>query len=155
MRKLRLLAVLCGLAALAAGATYYAAATHETRALLSKPGGEMDWLRHEFNLSDAQFAQIKAAHEAYQPRCEQLCGRIANSHEKLRQLMVADKGVTPEVRAALAECAAVELDCRTAMLEHIETVGSFMDPASAARFRRLMQERVVDPGERSKMMFQE
>jgi len=158
VRKLLGMLVLCVLAAMAACATYYAAATRETSALLSQPGGEMEWLRHEFRLSDAQFGHIKAAHEAYQPTCEELCGRIARAHVKLRELMAAGDaatGVTPQMRAALAECAAVEMDCRAAMLEHIQTVSGFMDPASAARFRRMMEERMMEPGKPAQMMFKE
>jgi hypothetical protein len=69
--------------------------------------------------------------------------------------MAAGNGVTPEVKAALAECAAVELDCRTAMLDHIQTVSSYMAPASAARFRQLMEDRMIDSGSRAQMMFEE
>ncbi len=153
MKRLAVLIILGGLAAAIAGAASYTAATRETTALLTRPGGEMEWLRHEFQLSDAQYAQIQAAHEAYRPTCDKLCERIAKAHLKLRQLIDTGQGVTPEVQAALAECAAVELDCREAMLKHVQTVGAYMNPESAARFRRIMEQRIVAAAKHGDMMF--
>lgn len=155
MKRMAVMLALCVLVGMAAGGSYYATATRETRTLLSRPGGEMEWLRREYHLSDAQFAQVQAAHAAYRPRCDALCERVANAHAKLKQLMEEGKGVTPEMRAALAESAGVELDCREAMLEHIQTVSNYMDAGSAARFRRMMEERMLEQGGRGEMMFEE
>jgi len=155
MKKAAALATLGMFAALAAGGAYYTAATHETKCLLSQPGGEMEWLRHEFQLSDAQFKQIEAAHVAYRPRCDALCARITNARSKISQLIAAGQGATPEMRTALADSAAVELDCREAMLDHIQTVSNYMDPASAARFRKMMEDRLIATSSRAQMLFEQ
>lgn len=113
--------------------------------MMSKPAGEMDWLRSEFNLTDGQFAKIKALHEAYQPKCAQMCQRIMEANANLDQLISTNKTVTPQVAAALKQCAAVQEDCHQAMMGHIYAVSAEMSPASAERYLQMMKKWIVEP----------
>src|SRR5579862_5246336 len=91
--------------AVAAGSycAYFECATRSGQAMLAKPEGGMEWLRHEFHLSEAQFERIKALHEAFKPRCGVMCAHIAAANEKLARALAANQGVTPEVETALKE----------------------------------------------------
>src|SRR5438876_754399 len=83
---------------------------------IGEPQGEMEWLRREFQLTDAQFARIKQLHDDYRPRCDLMCERIAEANTKLNQLIESNNAVTPEVEAALKESAAQQEYCRRQML---------------------------------------
>jgi len=113
--------------------------------MMSKPEGEMDWLRSEFNLTDDQFAKIKALQQAYQPKCNQLCIRILEANANLDQLISSNTAVTPEVEAALKQCAAVQEDCHRAMLGHIYAITAQMNPASRDRYLQMMRKWIIQP----------
>src|SRR6516165_4510521 len=49
-------------------------ATQPIRAINAAPDAELLWLRSEFKLTDAQFAQIKSLHEKYSGQCGVMCG---------------------------------------------------------------------------------
>src|SRR5438128_1954226 len=102
--------------------TYFHCATASTQAMLSGPEGGMEWLRREYHLSDAQFANIRQMHREYAPKCGAMCSRIAKANERLEQLIAENKTYTPEVEAAMNECLTVQLECRRALLQHVYAV---------------------------------
>jgi hypothetical protein len=59
---------------------YYRCATASTQSMLSKPNGEMEWLREEYHLSDAQFSRIVELHRQYAPKCDLMCQKIAQAN---------------------------------------------------------------------------
>nr|AEH26508.1 hypothetical protein [uncultured Acidobacteria bacterium A11] len=147
-QRKRGLAVVVAALVLAAAAycIYYYATTKPTQAMLIAPEGEMEWLRREFKLTDAQFQKIKVMHEEYRPRCDVMCQKISEANERLDKLMKANKAYSPELEAALKECSAVQLSCRQAMLGHIYAVAAEMSPDSRARYLEMMEERFLQPG---------
>ena len=126
--------------------TYYRCATAPTHAMLAAPDGEMEWLRREYHLSDAQFARIRQMHGEYAPHCDLMCGKIAKANARLDQLIKASATFTPEVDAAMSECVAVQAECRRALLWHIYDVSAEMPPEDGARYLRMMTARIVEPG---------
>jgi hypothetical protein len=126
--------------------TYYRCAIAPTHAMLARPGGEMEWLRHEYHLGDAQFAHIQELHREYAPRCDVMCEKIAKANARLDQLIKANKTFTPEVDAAMKECVAVQAECRRALLEHVYVVSAEMSPEDGARYLQMMTARIVEPG---------
>jgi hypothetical protein len=126
--------------------TYFHCATSSTRAMLSGPEGEMEWLRQEYHLSDAQYASIRQMHREYAPKCDAMCGRIAQANERLEQLIAANKTFTPEIEAAMKECLSVQSECRRALLEHIYAVSSQMSPDDGSRYLKMMGTRMIEPG---------
>lgn len=125
---------------------YYGCATMPGRAMLTQPGGEMEWLRREYHLTDAQFARIQEKHREYTPKCDVMCGKIAKANARLDQLIGANKAVTPEVAAALKVSAAVQEECHQAMLGHIYAVSAEMSPEDGARYLQMMKGRIIQPG---------
>ncbi|MEN9284816.1 MAG: hypothetical protein RLZZ179_2309 [Verrucomicrobiota bacterium] len=96
------------------------------------------WLRSELKLSEDQFTKVRALHDAYQPKCEQMCERIAASHQRVEGLSAKVKELTPELSAALKEHADVHLDCQRAMLGHLFETAAAMEPVQARRYLDLV-----------------
>jgi Heavy-metal resistance len=146
MKKALLIIALAGAAALGGYFTYYHFATAPTQAMLSGPNGEMEWLRTEYHLSDAQFARIRQLHGEYAPRCDVMCEKIAKANAQLQQLIATNKTFTPAVDAAMSECVAVQAECRRALLQHVYAVSAQMSPGDGERYVKMMTARLVDPG---------
>ena len=132
-------------AALAGYNSYYWTATNPAKTMLQQSRGEMQWLRREFNLTDAQFARIGRLHEEYTPKCVQMCLRIVEANANASRLIATNHAVTPEVEAALSECSRVHAECRRAMLDHVYGVAREMSPAQGARYIAMMRERIIEP----------
>ena len=126
--------------------TYFRCATAPARAMLTEQGGEMQWLRREYHLSDAQFSHIEQMHREYAPKCDLMCAKIAQANARLDQLISASHSVTPDVEAALKEAAAVQENCHQAMLGHIYAVSAAMSPEDGARYLQMMKGRIIQPG---------
>ncbi|MEP6699470.1 MAG: periplasmic heavy metal sensor [Verrucomicrobiota bacterium] len=125
---------------------YFWCATRTAEAMLSKPEGDYEWLRREFVLNDVEFAKITQLHEEYRPRCDAMCRRIAEANAKANALVASGHEVTPEIQAALNECAAAQQDCRRQMLQHVYAVSALMSPAHGDRYLKMMTSRIVEPG---------
>lgn len=136
-------------AALLTGVLTYAlllrTATQEHHTLLQRSDGEMEWLRKEFKLTEAQFIRIKTLHENYEPICMQLCAKVSQANERLEKNVQDSRAVTPEVADALKTSMVVQEECRKAMLGHIYAVSQEMSPDQGARYLRMMLPHIVQP----------
>jgi hypothetical protein len=136
--------------ALAAAAITFCAinffATRDLRQMAAAPNGELEWLRREFHLNDAQFQKIEDLQSAYTPVCNGMCERIMEANSKLDRLLPKNREVTPEVEAAIREVGTVQDDCRKQMLAHIYRVSAQMNPADGERYLHLMKSRIIQPG---------
>lgn len=103
------------------------------------------WMRQEFHLNDAQYAQVKKLDAAYYPHCADMCNQIEQSHLALKNLILVNGTMTPEVEAALKKDGAVQQQCREDMLRHFYEVGQAMPPAEGKRYLQIMQVQVVAP----------
>jgi hypothetical protein len=121
-------------------------ATRELRDMAQVPNGELQWLRREFHLSDAQFKNIEGLQTAYAPVCNQMCTKIMEANSKVDRLVSENREVTPELEAAIREAGSVQQDCHKQMLAHIYRVSAQMDPEEGQRYLRMMRSRVVQPG---------
>lgn len=95
---------------------------------------ELTWLKTELKATDAQFAKVTELHLAYRPKCVEMCRRITDAHAKVDALARANRGMTPELDAALREHAATHAECQQAMLEHIYRTAALLDPGQASRY---------------------
>ena len=120
-------------------------ATRDIRDMAQAPNGELQWLRREFHLSDAQFKNVESLQTAYAPVCNEMCRRIMEANAKVDQLVSDSREVTPELGAAIREAGIVQQDCRTQMLAHIYRVSAQMSPAEGQRYLRMMKSRVIQP----------
>jgi hypothetical protein len=140
----------CGLAAaaLAYGAIYFSA-TAGLRAERHAGAPELQWLKQEFKLGDAEFQRISELHAGYLPKCQEMCGRIAARNEELRQLLARTNTVTPEIERKLTEVAALRAECQRNMLEHFYAVSRAMPPEEGRRYLDWIQRQTLQAGHAS------
>ena len=105
---------------------------------------ELEWLRHEFKLTDAQFAKVAELHLAYRPTCEDLCAKVMTSQEKVKKLVERGAQVSPELKAALQEHAALHAECQTALLTHLYQTAACLSPEQARSYLDAMQPQIID-----------
>lgn len=132
----RSLIILIG--ALALGAAIFAgsffAARHTTMMCCEKPADDLNWLRLEFHLGDAEMARIRELHEGYLPRCGEMCAKIAAAKRELNSLVGTSTNLTSEAQAKLDQIAALRAQCQAQMLEHFIAVSRAMPPQQGARY---------------------
>jgi hypothetical protein len=120
-------------ALLAYGCLYFAG-TAAKREMLRDQQPELAWLKQEFNLSDTEFRRVVQQHEAYLPQCQAMCRRIEAQNAKVRQLLAAAAGLSPELESAIAEAAKLRGACQANMLRHFFAVSQTMPPAQGRRY---------------------
>lgn len=105
---------------------------------------ELEWLRHEFKLTDAQFAKVSELHLAYRPTCEDLCMKVMASQDKITKIATSGTQVSPELKAALQEQATLHMECQTALLTHLYQTAACLSPEQARRYLDAMLPQVID-----------
>src|SRR5438874_1597023 len=113
MKKTWLILIGGLLIGLVAYASIYHRATSVQRAMEQSSHPELAWLKTEYRLTDAQFAQVVQLHDAYHPKCAEMCRRIDDQNSKVQQLLSATNAITPEIREALAEAAQLRAECES------------------------------------------
>ena len=126
------------LGALALGAAIFAGsfftAQHAAVMCCVKPADDLDWLRTEFNLSDADMARVRQLHEGYLPKCAEMCKKIAVKKQELKSVLGSSTNLTATAQAKLNEVAALRAQCQAQMLEHFITVSQAMPPEQGQRY---------------------
>ena len=137
---IRSLLILIGGLALGAAifAGSYLAARHATEACCAQ-SDELNWLRTEFHLTDAEMARIRGLHAAYRPQCAEICAKIAAKQRELQAVLGASTNVTAEAQAKLDELAALRAQCQAHMLRHFIAVSQAMPPEQGRRYLAEMQ----------------
>ena len=95
---------------------------------------ELEWLRTELQLTEAQFAKLRDLHTAYRPKCVEMCRLISEAHAKTEALAIANRVITPEYQAALKQHADVHVDCQIAMLKHLYETAATLNEDQAKRY---------------------
>ena len=133
------LAVLLGLGA------YFASYAVARRTFCRMPdvSDSSSWLHQEFHLSDAEYARVKNLEADYHPHCVAMCEQINQSQVALKNLILANKAMTPEVEAALKKDSDVQQEWRRDMLSHFYEVSQAMPPAEGKRYLQIMQAQVL------------
>jgi hypothetical protein len=147
----RSLAILIG--ALALGAAIFAGsffcARHTTMSCCEQPADDLNWLRLEFHLSDADMARIRTMHEGYLPQCGEMCAKIAAAKRELAALA----NNSAEALAKQNEIAALRTRCQSNMLAHFVAVSQAMPPAQGARYLAEMKKLTLgDTGQMEQSM---
>jgi hypothetical protein len=124
----------------------YRLGTRPLRKLAAEPGGEMVWLTREFHLNPEQAERIGRLQADYEPRCMEMCRKIAESNARLDHLIATGHERTPEMEALLRASADIQVECRSEMLTHIYAVASVMSPEQAQRYLSRMKLQVLQPG---------
>ena len=112
----------------------YLVGTAKPRAMMQSPQPELAWLKHEFNLGDAEFKRISELHAGYLPQCKERCLRIDELNNKLTEVLISATQVTPEIEKLLNERAQMRATCQAEMLKHFFEVSRTMPPEQGKRY---------------------
>jgi hypothetical protein len=117
----------------------YFMGTATPRALMLSAQPELAWLKHEFNLGDAEFTRVSQLHVGYLPQCKERCQRIDELNDTLSNRLASATQVTPEIEKLLSERAQMRATCQTEMLKHFE-VSRTMPPEQGKRYLAWVRE---------------
>jgi Spy/CpxP family protein refolding chaperone len=144
-------AILILVGGLLAGVTAYACSylqsTSAKRAAEQSSRPELDWLQKEYHLTPAQYQQAVQLHDAYSPRCAEMCRRIDEKNAKVQSLLAATNTVTDEIKQALAEAAQLRVECQSAMMQHFFEISRAMPPDQGKRYLAWVQQETLLPGQ--------
>ncbi len=146
MKKLICFLLLLSLIGWTGYAVVYRLVTQQTRQVAQSKQPVLHWLRHEFQLSDEAFAQVRRLHLEFDGKCQGMCHRLISSQEKLQAQIEAKGALDEELRKAIAENEALHRECREATLEHIFDMSRLMSPEQGERYRRIVSERLILQG---------
>lgn len=113
---------------------FYYLSTAAHRDMLKSPEPELAWFQREFNLSPAEFEKFSKLHASYLPHCKEMCRKIDEHNERLRNLTAGSRHMTPEIEHTLAEGARLRAECQQSMLTHFFEVSRTMRPEQAKRY---------------------
>lgn len=125
------------------GALFFAAqrvASHLCCTRLAAPTDDLDWLRREFHLSDAELATVKKLHDGYLPKCQEYCEQIAAAKKELATLLENSPTVSPAIEQKLAQIGALRAQCQAQMLRHFGEVSKVMPAGQGARYLAEMRQ---------------
>ena len=137
--------ILCSglLFALVAYFGFYYALTAQSRDIARGERPELDWLKKEFHLKDAEFSRISQMHKAYLSGCAERCRLIDEKNEHLKELLSATNAITPEIERALSEAALLRAECQKKMLQHFYEVSRTMPEDQGKRYLEWVREQTI------------
>lgn len=137
----RLLFILLGM--LAVAAAVFVGSFYLTRRIcvkqMANPADDLNWLRQEFRLTEAELARVRELHEGYLPKCGEMCARIAAKKREIETVLTGTTNVSAAAADKLAELAELRARCQTQMLQHFAEVSRAMPPEQGRRYLAEMQ----------------
>jgi len=115
-----------------AAASYFCALRLCARKLASD---DLAWLKREFRLQENEMQRIRQLHEGYQPKCREMCEKIAVKRAQLEKTLEA--GESPDEQ--LVQLAALRAQCQAQMLRHFQDVSRAMPPQQGRRYLSEME----------------
>jgi len=95
---------------------------------------DLDWLRMEFHLNDAELAKVRTLHEGYLPICAANCKRIAEKKQELARAQAAGTNTAATLDELRARVVALRTKCQTEMLVYFEEVSRAMPADQGQRY---------------------
>ena len=99
----------------------------------------LDWLRAEFHLTDAEMARVRELHQGYMPKCMDMCGRIAEKKSEVAAALNGATNVNADAEKKLIELGELRAQCQAQMLQHFIEVSRAMPPEQGRRYLAEMQ----------------
>lgn len=131
------------LGVLAAGAAMFAGSYFVSRQICLKqmgnPVDNLQWLRQEFHLNDAEMARVRELHEGYIPKCAEICVRIAAKRSELEDALGNSTNVSAAAEQKMIELADLRAHCQAEMLRHFVEVSQAMPPEEGKRYLEEMK----------------
>lgn len=104
----------------------------------------MEWLRADFELTDAQFAAIKQLHDAYSVTCEEHCREIIEAAGVRNRLTSSLQTDAAALAAADRRVEELRTLCESALDAHIRRCASHMSPEAGQRYLALVLPKIKD-----------
>jgi hypothetical protein len=96
---------------------------------------DLSWLKQEFRLSDSEMLRVRQLHEGYLPKCQEMCGKIAEKQSELEAVLA--RGEPPDTK--LTELGLLRAQCQAQMLRHFKEVSQAMPAEQGKRYLGEMQ----------------
>ena len=106
---------------------------------MSNSADDLDGLRQEFRLSDAEMTRVRELHDGYMPKCAEMCKQIAAKRRDLESALAGATNVTATAEQKLFELGALRAECQAHMLRHFVEVSQAMPPDQGRRYLAEMQ----------------
>ena len=139
--------------ALLAGSALFASSYLMSRRVCESCGARstdnLDWLREEFHLNDADMAMMRQLHDGYMPKCASMCGQIAAKKLELEAALAGATNITSDAKQKLTELAVLRSQCQAQMLEHFVEVSRAMPPEEGRRYLAEMERLTVGAHEQT------
>jgi len=135
---------LVGLIALAVGFFAYRASGDGAVQDALKRNDAMEWLRTDFQLTDAQFATIKKLHDAYSTGCEEHCRQIQAAVRDRSALQESAKADPAAMAAADRRVEELRSICESAIATHVRQCAAEMSPMAGQRYLALVLPKIKD-----------
>ena len=139
MKRSPLILILALLATVAVFAASYLLGQRVCAKHAAKTADDLDWLRQEFRLSDAELKRIRELHDGYLPQCAEMCQKIAAKQRELAAALTSATNPPATTEQTMAELAALRVQCQTQMLRHFAEVSRAMPPEPGRRYLAEMQ----------------
>ncbi len=139
--------------ALLAGAGLFATSYLMSRRVCEACGtgdtDNLDWLRQEFHLSDAEMDRMHQLHDGYMPKCGEMCAKIAAKKEELNAALAGSTNLSAVAKQKLTELAVLRSECQAQMLQHFIEVSQAMPPEQGRRYLAEMEQLTVGAHEQT------
>lgn len=116
----------------AGGLACYHFSCDRTAHAAARDGDVMLWMRHEFCLGDAAYAEILRLHAEHSTVCAQHCAAVRAARVRLAEAQA--RGDASATTAAGQELKRTEEICRASTEAHVRRVAAVMGPAQGARY---------------------
>ncbi|HWC61220.1 MAG TPA: periplasmic heavy metal sensor [Verrucomicrobiae bacterium] len=149
MKRSLLILIIAVLAASALFAGSYFMSRRVCESCAAQSTDNLDWLRQEFHLSDADMARMHKLHDGYMPKCAEMCAKIAAKKEELDAALAGATNITEDAKQKLTELALLRSQCQAQMLGHFIEVSQAMPPEQGRRYLAEMQRLTIGAHEQT------
>lgn len=149
MKRSLLILIIAVLAASALFAGAYLMSRRVCEACATSSTDNLEWLRQEFHLNDAEMARMRQLHDGYLPQCGAMCEKIAAKKEELDAALAGATNITPVAKQKLTELAALRAECQAQMLQHFVEVSQAMPSEQGKRYLAEMERLTVGAHEQT------
>jgi hypothetical protein len=139
MKRPMLILIFALLAATALFGSSYFMGRRVCEACVNRSTDNLEWLREEFHLNDADMARMRELHNGYLPKCAEMCARIAAKKQELDEALAGATSLSPVAKQKLTELAVLRSECQAQMLEHFIRVSQAMPPEQGSRYLSEME----------------
>lgn len=137
------IALIVSAAAATCALTFHFACDPQVTAAVAKRDA-MEWLRTDFQLTDAQFARIKQLHESYSSVCDKHCQDIMDAAAARDQVKIDKPADAAALAAANQKVENLRRACETAIAAHVRQCAAEMSPEAGQRYLALVLPKIAD-----------